>query len=615
MKGTFFSADFLRDENDNLRLIEVNTDTGIVANQKSVFDWTDFIDILETNSITEVEVLYKHSIQAPIVETLSASLSENAPFVTTYVETLIDENNIFPQTPTDGDSKFILRMVYDELAILDSEYAKGTLGLMKLFLDSGDSGSIINFYHSSSVYGEYDTIDRNLSNPSNVPDVISKTVVEEHLAHNFYKIGNSESASADRVNAFISTIGNINLILEQYHYSPTAVAENEGKITSIRSFQIVYGSNLDLCYVAEYEIPAVFELPTDISNEINDTEIDNKLSRKHYYEYATNHVKNLRHGFLGDTGIVDITGSVQTMGEIEIGDYFKSYYINGAPDTDDENAIRNWFVSGSTLPEGSYLTSSVLVGIFSAETYANEMTTITLEDSASFVLGGETRLLVYDETDNGVRYERVMDLTKGDAILAQNGNIKIDKIETTIFEEPQNVIALNLEDVDNFILDIDSIHGFSIGVYFAVAHNCFIAGTEITMEDGSVKNIENIVDGDVVLSFNENSLNVEPKSISNVRAFDETNFIKIKLENGKEIHSTLDHPYYTTTTKMKSYNGTTTGGEKLEIGDTLFLLNNEENGMVKIESITEYTDNKPVYIFTVEDNHNFYANGILVHNK
>jgi hypothetical protein len=506
-------------------------------------------------------------------------------------------------------------MAYDELAILDSEYAKGTLGLMKLFLDGGDSGSIINFYHSSSVYGEYDTIDRNLTNPSNVPDVISKTVVEEHLAHNFYKIGNSESSSADRVNNFISTVGNSNIILEQYHYSPVAIAENEGKITSIRSFQIVYGSNLDLCYVAEYEIPAVFELPVDISNEINDTEIVNTLSRKHYYEYATNHIKNLRHGFLGDIEIVDATGSAQPMGEIKIGDYFKSYYINGAPDTDDEIAIRNWFVSGSTLPEGSYLTSSILVGIFSAETYANEMTTITLEDSASFVLGGETRLLVYDETDNGIRYERVMDLSKGDAILGQNGNIKIDKLETTIFEEPQNVIALNLEDVDNFILDIDSIHGFSIGVYFAVAHNCFVGGTEITMEDGSVKNIEDVIDDDVVLSFNENTLNVEPKSISNVRVFDETNFIKIKLENGKEIDSTLDHPYYTTATKMKSYNGTTTNGEKLEVGDTLFLLNNEESELVKIESITEYTDNKSVYIFTVQDNHNFYANGILVHNK
>ena len=30
MKGTFFSSDFVKDENDNLRLLELNTDTSLV---------------------------------------------------------------------------------------------------------------------------------------------------------------------------------------------------------------------------------------------------------------------------------------------------------------------------------------------------------------------------------------------------------------------------------------------------------------------------------------------------------------------------------------------------------------------------------------------------------
>ena len=47
MKGTFFSSDFVLDKDDNLRLIEVNTDTGILPQQKSILDWTDFISILE----------------------------------------------------------------------------------------------------------------------------------------------------------------------------------------------------------------------------------------------------------------------------------------------------------------------------------------------------------------------------------------------------------------------------------------------------------------------------------------------------------------------------------------------------------------------------------------
>jgi hypothetical protein len=46
--------------------------------------------------------------------------------------------------------------------------------------------------------------------------------------------------------------------------------------------------------------------------------------------------------------------------------------------------------------------------------------------------------------------------------------------------------SLNLEDVDNFIL---ADGGLSSN---AVTHNCFVAGTEITLSNGDVKNIEDV---------------------------------------------------------------------------------------------------------------------------
>lgn len=36
MKGTLFSADFIKDADANLRLLELNTDTGFIANTLSV---------------------------------------------------------------------------------------------------------------------------------------------------------------------------------------------------------------------------------------------------------------------------------------------------------------------------------------------------------------------------------------------------------------------------------------------------------------------------------------------------------------------------------------------------------------------------------------------------
>ena len=84
MKGTFFSADFVRDKNDNLRLIEINTDTGLTEQQAFIFDWSDFINTLSTNNITKVDVVYKYDIQYAIVNSLSASLAASASFVTEF---------------------------------------------------------------------------------------------------------------------------------------------------------------------------------------------------------------------------------------------------------------------------------------------------------------------------------------------------------------------------------------------------------------------------------------------------------------------------------------------------------------------------------------------------
>ena len=146
MKGTLFSADFVTDKDNNLRLIEINTDTGIVNSQQSILDWSDFVNILNTNSITDVDVVYKYDIQHPIVESLETYLLANAPTIA-LTKIVVPSESIFPTSPEDSESKFILRMAYDESAILDSEYAKGTLGLLKLFADA--KMIFVNKYNSA----------------------------------------------------------------------------------------------------------------------------------------------------------------------------------------------------------------------------------------------------------------------------------------------------------------------------------------------------------------------------------------------------------------------------------------------------------------------------------
>ena len=138
MKGTLFSADFVKHDSEGLKLLEINTDTGFATGSYSHLDLSSFHTVLTDNSISEVNVVYK-DFQAKFVNHLSQSISANVAGVTTFNRTLEEVNTIYPTSITDSSSKFILRLAYDEGAILDSRYAKDTIELHKLFVDNNST--------------------------------------------------------------------------------------------------------------------------------------------------------------------------------------------------------------------------------------------------------------------------------------------------------------------------------------------------------------------------------------------------------------------------------------------------------------------------------------------
>ena len=149
MKGTLFSADFVRDNSGNPRLLELNTDTTIIDGiQDNVLDYTDFHSVLSSNNITEVHVVFK-GFHSALVNHMSASVAANVAGVTTWTETEEEHTTVYPTAVSDASDKFILRMAYDENALLDSTYAKTDFNTYKLFADNSNDASVVQIYHSS----------------------------------------------------------------------------------------------------------------------------------------------------------------------------------------------------------------------------------------------------------------------------------------------------------------------------------------------------------------------------------------------------------------------------------------------------------------------------------
>ena len=139
---------------------------------------------------------------------------------------------------------------------------------------------------------------------------------------------------------------------------------------------------------------------------------------------------------------------------------------------------------------------------------------------------------------------------------------------------------------------------------------CFVAGTKVLAENGFV-NIEDVEVGMKVYSYNEETKEIELKSVKQtfINKVDK-DMTKVTI-NGNIIESTSKHKYY-------EVNKGWIYACELEVGDIVLNSNNEDVVIENVETI-EFTGNElnTVYNFEVEDNHNYFVGEdcILVHNN
>jgi RHS repeat-associated protein len=152
---------------------------------------------------------------------------------------------------------------------------------------------------------------------------------------------------------------------------------------------------------------------------------------------------------------------------------------------------------------------------------------------------------------------------------------------------------------------------------------CFIAGTKITMSDGVLKNIEDVRVGDIVKTYNFELEKVENNEVLKTISPVQDKLIKISLQNSIVNINTVDHPYFVKGKGWCSYKPIDTKKrynfdvKQLEKNDTCYLLNGgDEIVEIKIINIESTNREERTYnLSEVKNNHNFFANGILVHNK
>jgi len=623
MKGTLFSADFVKDSDANLRLLELNTDTGFITNTLSTrFDFTAFIAVLSSNSITELVIIYK-SIHAEFVSLLETTIANDATFITTVTKQEESSSTIYPTAPTDAAEKFILRLAYDENALFDSTYCKQRANVQKLFYDNSATGSIPEFWYSGSDY-QINTLTSGVNGHDILPDFVAKTKEEQHTSLDFIKVGNADSSSADRISDLIVNFNELSSgdkTIEKYHYHPSDITDN-GKVSGFRSVGIVYGTDIEFVSIGGWRIEAFISLPTSVDLDYLDaSNLISLYDKKHYFQLTSNWLRTTaKDAVYEGSVIIKADDSEVSAKDIIEDDLLKSMYIEGLPDTDDAEVYRAWFASGSTLPSGSYVTSSIVEN--SSNVIGDDYGVI-----GEIKLGNDERIyttitkhfLTYSTGSNEYRFLQQYQLDKDDHFLVNSDDNKIQIVDNNVAilesTETGSFYRIDIEDTDSFFVS-SSQSAF-------IVHNapCFLAGTKIHTETG-IKNIEDVKVGELVMTFNHDNDASEYKEVLEVMFKENECVITYVFEDETELTGTKDHPIYIVGKGYSSFEPQQTlddsglNVEQIEVGDVAKLfVEGEEYPHLLITEIKEAGFEDVYNLKTIQDNHNFYANNVLVHNR
>lgn len=139
---------------------------------------------------------------------------------------------------------------------------------------------------------------------------------------------------------------------------------------------------------------------------------------------------------------------------------------------------------------------------------------------------------------------------------------------------------------------------------------CFVAGTPVTLADGSTRAIEAIRVGDVVLAYDERTGTLAPHAVTQTFAHpvaDEP----IVVINGA-LQATGNHPFFV--------DGRWVRADHLSSGDPLTQLRGDGAGIDRhaagVSSLATSSAAPPaVFNLEVEGAHTYFAGGVLVHNK
>ena len=466
MKATIIGSDLLQ-QNGSVKIIEINTNTCISNDGADLLDYTALFNVLIDNNITEFHYIFTEGRSfSPLDEPhkyrniLQTKCLENN---ISFNEHIVPALSITVPYIEDASHKFILRQAFDTTALVDDTYCADKFGFFNLM--SGSTYVPKTYFTSEELnLNTLDEVDYTTTNPNLL--VKARLASYDVMAYPaIYNISDSTQLSE-----VIDSVEN-DYLVQEFIFSEDNIVD--GRYSTIRSIDIIYGPNLDVINMGGYTHSSRLPLTFSEDELISDTR---KFNQKTRHKYITKNVHKKEDGNEyhtdDDSNILKYDGTLVDVDTIKLGDYIRSINFtdtneNNAASFTSEMATYGWT---GTLPQlNNTLTQmqSELIGMVSASVEM-VMIKVTLADGRTWTEAPNSTFFIEEKDSTETRWETINNCYIGDKIVVTNTNtteltaVTISNLE--MIYESKTIYTLDFAPSDLFLVDIGDSN-------FAVMHN------------------------------------------------------------------------------------------------------------------------------------------------
>jgi hypothetical protein len=489
MKGVLVGTDYVKDTDGSFKVLEINTNVGLLWNNASNYFLTGALDsIISGSGYTEAHLI-KTSLQNIHTNDLSASFTPENMSISAeslLIEYLTGsgmtvtvhngENGIVPDIE-DSDSKFIFRQAYDQTALFDENYCKDNFNFLKTVYDQDNNAIPKTFIPNTGSAAAYtfDSIGSSFRDNGNYPNYLIKERYPTTDYSAYPKICKAADAAA------VTSLKNgllQNEYLQEYILDSGSLVD--GKLPTYRTIEFVYGSNLDRVNMTKGKvITALTPLSSDIDLDDNN-QVQSWDRPKFIHKTANYHGASpigLDSNLLLSGSNINISGS-----ELQVNTVLKTFDIPDlaeASDTGSADAYRHDWSGSAALAIASGSLVNTQVDGFTDVPNMVVGYEITLSGSKHIDIAGSS--IVYIQSGSTDKTEFVSlgdylcgpnpDITGYKLMVYDNNTSELSAVDiegVKYFWAPSGGYTMDVEDVDTFFLE----DGTDSNTFFIVHNAC-----------------------------------------------------------------------------------------------------------------------------------------------